>query len=67
MTLISEKPKVAATGIGGTVGVLAVWGYNTVFEGSKWILDEPINLAVVAVITFFIGPILRKYEKWANK
>jgi len=63
----NNKPRVAATGIGAAIGTLMIWGFNNVVEGSKWVLEEPINLAVVSVITFAIGPLLREYERHTER
>ena len=64
---MSNKPKVAATGIAGIMGALAVWAFNS-WQGSEsvWLLEDPVGGMVVALIAFFAGPVLRKFEKWSR-
>lgn len=80
---MENKPKVAATGIAGGLGALAVWVWNVwrgivadgVNEGipldsqipDPWLIVEPYSLAAVAIIAFIVGPVIRKYQRWANK
>ena len=63
----TQAPKVAATGIAGVVAALAVWAWN-IWQGpaGTWELIEPISGMVVALVAWFAGPLLRKYQSWAN-
>ena len=63
---MNDKPKVAATGIAGVAGALAIWGFNTAMEGSKWVLEEPVSLLAVGLVAFIAGPLLRKYQEWTS-
>ena len=80
---MEEKPKVAATGIAGGLGALAVWGWNVwreivadaanatfpseMYVPDPWILEEPYSLLAVAILAFLVGPLIRKYERWSSK
>ena len=67
MAETNQTPRVAATGIAGMVAALVVWAWN-IWQGpiGPWELVEPINGIVVALVAWAAGPLLRKYERWAN-
>ncbi len=70
----APKPQVAATGVAGIAGALAVWGFNIwasdqcgdFGECGRWVLDDPVNGLMVALIAFLAGPVLRKYQRWTQ-
>ncbi len=66
MSMRSRKPKVMATGIGGAVGTIAAWVWNTGFDETKWVLEDFQVGIVVTIVAFFAGPVLRKYQEWAD-
>jgi len=71
------------SGVAGAAAVGAVWAWNTwqsvercppvpsmgnCFEfQTKWFLEEPISGAVILVIVFLTGPIIRKYQAWGER
>ena len=74
MATETSKPAVAATGIAGIAGALAVWGFNIwaadqcneLMVCGKWVLGDPVNGLAVALIAFVAGPLLRKYQRWTQ-
>lgn len=58
------KPRVAATGIAGSIATLLVWYWNTGLHPSP----DPLHLgtveigAVVTIVAWGIGPVLRMWN-----
>ncbi len=79
----SVTPKNVQSGIAGALAVGTVWAWNTwqsvqtcpphpsmgkCFElQTKWFLEDPVSGAVILVIVFITGPVIRKYQAWGER
>ncbi len=67
-TLKSEQPKVAESAVAGAIATLAIWIWNTKFpDTSLWHAGDLIVGAWVTLATWFTGPLLRRYQGWAER
>jgi len=63
----SARPKVAETAIAGALATAFVWAWNINFpEMSPWHAGDLIIGAWVTLITWLTGPLIRRYQVWAE-
>lgn len=63
----SQKPKVAASAVAGAIATMLIWLWNTRFpESAMWHAGDLVVGAFVTIVTWFTGPLIRRYQQWAE-